>query len=205
MGAGGPAPILNCGGLHLTSSPVQRARREQQRQYVRTGGAVLRIHSTITHRVLRGRAASNTTDSRFEPAGWPTVVRSPVKGEWKLASPAGISNFRTTAREGSPEPGRLDSTIGRHSIHIIAERQSLWHSLAPMDTFDPGSRPLRSAEHCARCAATASAVAALTAHFVSLRCTHCGEIWLVRERRRSPRDAARFDRQSRALPPVAFQ
>jgi predicted RNA-binding Zn-ribbon protein involved in translation (DUF1610 family) len=37
--------------------------------------------------------------------------------------------------------------------------------------------------HCPECGAASPTVAALSLHFVSLHCTNCGEVWLVRERR----------------------
>ncbi len=48
----------------------------------------------------------------------------------------------------------------------------------------PGAEPARSVEPCPECTATAAVIAARSAHFVSLRCTECGEVWLVRERRK---------------------
>jgi hypothetical protein len=52
-----------------------------------------------------------------------------------------------------------------------------------------------SREHCPRCAGTVTAVAALTIHFVSLRCVQCGEVWMVRQRRQALGDSPRSEHQ----------
>lgn len=43
---------------------------------------------------------------------------------------------------------------------------------------------------CPECAGSGVSLAGVTPHFVSLRCTGCGEVWLVRERRKLPRASA---------------
>ena len=60
-----------------------------------------------------------------------------------------------------------------------------------MDPVIDGAASTPSVAQCPQCAATATAVASLTPHFVSLRCTQCGEVWLLRERRKSLRHGAR--------------
>jgi len=74
----------------------------------------------------------------------------------------------------------------------VAKRPSLCHSPLTMDPSPSGALPRRGVEHsapgpagvhCPECGATSPSVAALSLHFVSLHCTNCGEVWLVRERR----------------------
>jgi hypothetical protein len=45
----------------------------------------------------------------------------------------------------------------------------------------------RTQARCPQCAASGPSLAGLTPHFISLRCADCGEVWMVRERRTSPR------------------
>ena len=65
----------------------------------------------------------------------------------------------------------------------------------------PGAEPARSVGRCPECSATEAAIAAFTEHFVSLRCTQCGEVWMVRERRQWGRPTEHPSQAPTALHP----
>ena len=54
-----------------------------------------------------------------------------------------------------------------------------------------GAEPARSIGQCPKCNAQAVTAATLTARFVSLRCSDCGEVWVIPERRQFPREKNR--------------
>lgn len=52
------------------------------------------------------------------------------------------------------------------------------------DTF---SLPQLGPQQCPKCDAQAAKAATLTGRFVYLRCSDCGEVWVIPERRKIPR------------------
>ncbi len=46
-------------------------------------------------------------------------------------------------------------------------------------------------QQCPKCDSKAAKAATLTPHFAYLRCSDCGEVWVISERREFPRDATR--------------
>lgn len=53
---------------------------------------------------------------------------------------------------------------------------------------DAASLPQIERQQCPRCEATAAKAATLTDRFVYLRCSDCGEVWVIPERREFRRD-----------------
>lgn len=53
---------------------------------------------------------------------------------------------------------------------------------------DVAATPEVGPQHCPKCNAAAAKGAVLTPAFVYLRCEHCGEVWVIPERRELPRN-----------------